>query len=144
MAGELSELQNLLDNIKIQLFQHKHITNLNEMLDSHDYITKSVKLPKIGYIAMLGDQPVAAGFLRRTEGDVIAIIDGLTSNSAFGSIIRHKGLESVVTSLLNEAKHLKIQGVIAWTKDEGILKRAKSIGFKQIDENLISLTLAQL
>ena len=92
---------------------------------------------------MLGDQPLAAGFLRRVEADVVAQIDGLTSNKAFGSILRHNAIDLVVDQLILEAKNLRIQGLIAFTHDKGVLSRAKSRGFNVLSESLISLTISQ-
>lgn len=104
---------------------------------------KMSTLPKIGYIAMLNDQPIAAGFLRRVEGGY-AQIDTLVSNTYFGSQIRHEGINKVVGSLIEDAKILKLEGIIAFTGDSGILKRAKELGFKVIDQTLIALPLTNI
>jgi hypothetical protein len=139
------KLDEVLDNIQVVPFKTRYLPQLHEMLEAQEYpgyqgITSDT-LPRIGYIAMLGDQPIAAGFLRRVECDIVAMLDGLCSNPMFGSIIRHRAISQVVDLLINDAKHLKIETIIAFTKDEGILKRAKGIGFKMIDERLISLDL---
>lgn len=97
-------------------------------------------LPKIGFIAFLGKHPIAAGFLRRVEGGY-AQLDGLTSNAHFGSKIRHEGIKSVVTALIEEAKDLKLHGIIATTNDLGVLERAKSIGFHVVPHTIIALPL---
>lgn len=114
------------------------------MLKSNDYPNfdkVSLKtLPKIGYIAMLGDHSIAAGFLRRVECDVIAQIDGLTSNPDFGSVLRHEAISLIVNQLILEAKQLKLQGVIAFTVDKSIIMRAEVIGFTKINHQIISLT----
>ena len=89
-------------------------------------------LPKIGFIAFLGDQPIAAGFLRRLE-PCFAQIDTLVSSAHFGSQIRHQGIQAVVTCLINEAKRLKLEGILALTKDEGTLSRAEGLGFHVIN-----------
>jgi len=94
-------------------------------------------LPKIGYIAYIGKTPVAAGFLRRLE-PCYGQIDTLTSSALFGSQIRHKALESIVNELENEAKRLKIVGLICHTKDAGILSRAQSIGYHVVPETIIA------
>lgn len=98
-------------------------------------------LPKIGYIAFLGDTAIAAGFLRRVEGGY-AQLDTLVSNPHFGSQVRHIAIDKVVQSLLDEAKLLKLQGVIAFTSDEGVLKRAEAIGFHVLESHkLIALRI---
>jgi hypothetical protein len=139
-------LQEVLDQISLEVFQHKHMELLKEMLYSqeYEYPVSRQSIPNIGYIAMLGNEPLAAGFLRRVECDIIAQIDGLVSNKAFGSVLRHKGIDLVVDQLILDTKSLKIQGLIAFTHDEGVLKRAKARGFKVLSESLISLTIPQL
>lgn len=114
------------------------------MLKDRNFINISIinmkSLPKIGYIALLHNQPIAAGFLRRVEGNY-AQIDTLVSNPYFGGIIRHEGIKKVVDSLIEDAKDLKLNGIIAFTADEGVLSRAKTLGFQVVDQTLISLSL---
>jgi hypothetical protein len=140
-------LQEVLDQINLEAFKvSKHMNSLQDMLDSQDFKIPILgnSIPKIGYIAMLGDQPLAAGFLRRVECDIVAQIDGLTSNKAFGSILRHRAIDLVVDQLILEAKELKLQGLIAFTHDKGVLSRAKDRGFSIMAESLISLTIPHL
>lgn len=115
------------------------------MLEAQEYpgfrqITNKT-IPKIGYIAMLGEHPVAAGFLRRVECDVIAQLDGLCSNPVFGSVIRHEAINLVVDALINEAKALKLEGIIAFTTDLAITVRAEATGFTKINHSILSLKL---
>lgn len=136
-------IADITSEIEVIPFKYTHLPLLLEMLeDNHtSWATKvSMKsLPKIGYIALLNKTPVAAGFLRRVECDEVAQIDCLTSNPWFGSIIRHAAITEVVNRLITDAKLLKLQGIIAFTKDAGVLSRAKELGFKTIDESLIVL-----
>lgn len=97
-------------------------------------------LPKIGYIALLNKQPIAAGFLRRVEPSY-AQIDTLVSNAYFGSILRHEGIDKVVHALIDDAKVLKLDGILATTSDDGVLKRAKSLGFIELNQKLIVLPI---
>lgn len=97
-------------------------------------------LPKIGYIAYMGKTPIAAGFLRRLE-PCFAQIDTLCSNKYYGSLVRHEGIKVVVELLLDEAKRLKLKGILALTSDNGVFKRASEIGFKPINEAAIGLSL---
>lgn len=98
-------------------------------------------LPKIGYIAYLGNIPVAAGFLRRLEGG-FAQMDTLVSNPYLGSKTRHIAIDKVVNSLIEDAKTLDLEGVIGLTADLGVLRRAEDMGFKVLDtQKLIALRL---
>lgn len=104
-----------------------------------NYITMK-SLPKIGYISLLNKQPVAAGFLRRVEGNY-AQIDTLVSNPHLGSIIRHNAITNVVNSLLEDAKDLKLNGIIAFSSDNSVISRAKDLGFQVVDQTIVSLSL---
>ncbi len=99
-------------------------------------------LPKIGYVATLGKQPIAVGFLRRVE-PCFAQIDTLATNAYAGSILRHEGISKVVDALINEAKSLKLKGIIAHTQDSGTLVRAKAIGFHVVPQTIIALSLQE-
>lgn len=134
-----------MDNdISLVPFKFSYLPLLFDMLKSQQYLDIShinmKTLPKIGYIALLGKNPVAAGFLRRVEGGY-AQIDGLTSNSSFGGIIRHEGIRKVVDALISEAKDLKLKGIMGFTHDDGVLKRAKDLGFKTVDQTIIALSI---
>lgn len=130
--------------ISIVPFKHKHLPLLHDMLGSQSYNGISTitmrTLPKCGYIALMNGQPIAAGFLRRVE-PCYAQIDTLTSNAMFGSIIRHQGVTKVVDELINEAKRLKLEGILSLTLDDGVLKRAKALGFHIIPQTVIGMKL---
>lgn len=132
------------EEVSVVPFKFCHLPMLYEMLNSQQYLDIShismKTLPKIGYIALLNKQPIAAGFLRRVEGGY-AQMDGLTSHAHFGGMIRHDCISKVVNRLLEDAKDLKLQGIIAFTKDRGVLKRAKELGFKTTEQTLIALPL---
>lgn len=134
----------MANEVSIVPFKFKYLSLLIEMLKDRDFSNISSismkTLPKIGYIALLHGQPIAAGFLRRVEGGY-GQLDTLTSNPYFGSVIRHEGVSKVVDSLIQDAKDLKLQGLIAFTSDSGILNRAATIGFQEVNQKLISLNL---
>lgn len=129
--------------LKLFEFKFKHFKDLVDLHASQgstiqglDYKT----LPKIGYIAYLGTQPIAAGFLRRLEPS-FAQIDTLVSNAYFGSQIRHEALTQVIDNLIDDAKRLKLTGLICHTADPGVLKRANALGFHVCPETIIAKKL---
>lgn len=133
------------DEVSIVPFSFKYLPMLLDMHKDRDYLGLAYinmkVLPKIGYIALMNKQPIAAGFLRRLEGN-FAQLDTLVSNPYFGSQIRHIGIDKVVKALINDAKDLKLHGIVAFTADTGTLKRAADMGFKVIDDQkLIALRL---
>jgi hypothetical protein len=134
-----------LDNeIYVIPFKFKHLPLLIEIHENRDKALNTDltmrDLPKIGYIAMLGKSCIAAGFLRRVEPNY-AQLDTFLSNPYFGSQIRHLGMSLVVDSLMNEAKELNLKGILAFTKDESILKRAKDQGFHIIEQVILGKAL---
>jgi hypothetical protein len=127
-----------VDNeVSIIPFRFKYLHILHDLLKSNDYLhisTVNMKtLPKIGYIAMLGGHPIAAGFLRRVEGGY-GQVDTLTSNKYFGSQIRHQGIVKVLDALLQDAKDLRLHGVIGFTCDKSIFERTQTMGFHALSE----------
>ena len=135
--------QEVLDNVRVYPFKFKHLQMLLEMLKDQNYPDlediSMRTLPKIGYIAMLDNVPIATGFLRRVEGDVVAQIDGLTSNPYLGSIIRHNGISLVLKQLIEDAKELKLKGVYAFCIDKSAIKRAEDMGFRAVGHSTLAL-----
>ncbi len=133
-----------MDNIYLLPFRHKHLESLKELHSLRDNTPNTpidyADLPKIGYIAFLGKQPVAAGFLRRLEPNY-AQLDTFLSNPLFGSQIRHLAIDMVASTLIQEAKDLELKGILVMTKDQGILSRAKDKGFHIIEQTLLGKTL---
>ena len=132
--------------INVTPFKFKHLESLISLLKSQNYPDihniQMRTLPKVGYIAFCGKEPIACGFLRRLE-PCFAQIDTLVSNGFMGSVIRHEGIKIVVENLIEDAKRLKLEGIIAHTMDNGTLKRAESIGFKVVPQTIIALSLQE-
>lgn len=97
-------------------------------------------LPAIGFIALDNGDAVAASFLRHVEGDY-CLFDGLVTNPAMPPFKRHLGIEAVVKQLIVRAKELKLKKVLAYSLDEGTLKRSLHHGFKLLPHRLIVLDL---
>ncbi len=97
-------------------------------------------LPALGFLITDSATPVAAGFLRMVEGGY-AQIDTLVTNGGLSSQMRHEGVSLVVEQLITAAKELKLKGIYAHTKDEGIMRRAADLGFRHVPEIIIALPL---
>ena len=133
----------MTDNeISVVPFKFKHYDMLIDMLTAQKYNGIShvtyTSLPKIGYIALRKGTPIAAGFLRRLEPN-IAQLDGLTSNPFMGSLIRNQAIESIVNTLISEAKSMDLIGIMATTNDESVLSRAEKLGFSLVPQKIIAL-----
>lgn len=101
---------------------------------------KSSSTPKIGFIAEIQGAPVAMGFLRMVEGGY-AQIDGLTSNANLSAPLRNAGVSTVVDALLDKAKSMKLKGIISFTQDNSVIRRAKLLGFRALQHTVIVLPI---
>lgn len=95
-------------------------------------------LPAIGYITFIDGVPAAAGFLRKVEGG-FGQLDTLVTNKRLPPDIRHEAIGGIVGKLIETSKHLELKGIISFTTDEGIVKRALSIGFQASPQFVLTL-----
>lgn len=127
-------------------FEPGHLKDLCDVIKSNHISQIRIEdvnletLPQIGYIAFEEETPVAVGFLRLIEGG-IGQIDTLTTNSSFNSEIRHIGISKVVDSIINQAKSMKLKGIISLTNDKSVILRAQSLGFRIVNQSVIALQL---
>lgn len=98
------------------------------------------ELPEVGFIAFERDEPIAAAFLRRVEPNH-AQLDGLITNTLSQSALRHEAIDLVVTACIEKAKELKIKQILAFSIDEGTLKRSEKHRFVKLPHTVIALTL---
>ena len=138
-ATELHRQGGLL--VEVIPYNHSLLATLRAMLASQNYMgieqIENETLPEFGYIAVKTNEsdliePIAAGFLRRLEGG-FAQFDTLVSNAKMPSKDRHEGISAVIDSLTNKAKELNIRGILATTEDKSVIVRAKSLGFRVVD-----------
>lgn len=121
-----SDMQDLLDMHRSQGYHSLELINLDT-------------LPEVGFIAKNhNNQPIAAGFLRKLEGG-FAQIDTLVSNANCSGSERNDGIDAVVQSLISTGKQLGLLGLVAFTKDLGILSRAGAMGFTTLEDKVITL-----
>lgn len=100
-------------------------------------------IPKIGYISYKGKIPVAAGFLRKTEGNMVALFDGMVSNPYCGSLLRHEAFNAIFNTLVQDAKDMKLQAIMAFTLDEGMSSRLNTLNFYKMEYPLFALNLRE-
>jgi hypothetical protein len=97
-------------------------------------------LPKIGCVAFMGKQCIAAGFLRRVE-PTYGQLDTFLTYPYCGSLIRHDALTKVTDFLLEEAQDLGLTGLLVITKSQEILERAKTYGFEVVEHKTLYKSL---
>ncbi len=124
-------------------FQSHHLSILKYLYstrsESSDHITLDL-LPKNGLIIYSKNEPVCIGFMAKIE-PCFGQLDGFVTNKNLSSETRHKALSLMVDRLIGIAKKKNIKGLVCHTKDEGILKRAESIGFHVVHEKIIAKML---
>ena len=97
-------------------------------------------LPQIGYVVSERGEPIAAGFIRRCEGNY-SLLDSLITNPTAPGDMRSSAIDVVVEQLIKISKELGLRSLVAHTKDKNTLVRAKRFGFQVLPHTLISLSL---
>lgn len=98
------------------------------------------EVPATGFVALIEGIPAAFAFIRLVEGGY-GQLDGLTSNLDFPGDFRSEALNAVVERLIDQAKHMKLKGLMAYTRDKHTISRAMKFGFATIPQTLIALDL---
>lgn len=98
------------------------------------------ELPSIGYMVYSNYVPVAAGFLRRCEGN-ISLLDSLIADPECSFEVRNACIDLLVSHLLSEAKKYDIKRVISYSVNVRTLERSKKHGFVVQPHQVISVIL---
>lgn len=99
-------------------------------------ISLSENLPEIGFIAFDHNESIAAGFLRKVEGN-FGLIDGLITNPTAQSHARHFAIDEIVQNIILVAKELHFSLIMAFTIDNGTLIRSRAHGFQALPDTMI-------
>jgi hypothetical protein len=119
------------------------LSDVAQMLESQGKNTDSVNdLPQHGLVAYEGETPVACGFIRYVDGH-LGLIGEYATNALVSSKTRHEALDRVTEKLISWGKLYNLKGLVMFTSEPTIVKRAHSHGFL-LNENMIvsSLKLA--
>lgn len=98
-------------------------------------------LPTLGLITYYETTPVAAGFLRRVEGNY-CMLDSLITNKNIPSDYRDMALDYLVPKLINLAKSQGFTKIIAFSQDKHTLIRSLKHGFVHLPHTPIALDLS--
>lgn len=124
----------MTDKLSVKLYKSlEHADMLKYWLIYRDMDPTLVNdLPHLGYIV----EGIAAGFLRQCEGPY-GLIDGYITNPTKTSEERNEALDIITESLINDAKAKGINHLLAFTRDNGILERAKKHGFAHLPHHFM-------
>lgn len=146
MDSELKEQAPALDSVHAIMYTPELVDIIKALHSSQTYERvndiKVNNLPKIGYIIKKNDMVLAAGFLRLMEGDY-GLMDYYVSNGYLSSDLRHQGLNKLTEELIKTAQVLKLNGIFAFIRDEGISKRSEVSGFRKVHESVYALPLKE-
>lgn len=98
------------------------------------------ELPRHTFVATDEGHVVAFAGLRMAEGP-ICFIESMASNPGFVGALRNEALDLLTSKICETAKELGFKGLMAWTKDESILRRSEKHGFRCVPQILISKEL---
>lgn len=106
-----------------------HTFKMLQMLFSREMSpTVITDLPQHGLIAMEGDAPIAAGFIRRIEGPYV-MLDSYITNSVSSPQARDRALNLITTKLLRWAASNGVSKVLSFSSDPNTITRATEHGF---------------
>lgn len=121
---------------KVDIFE---VSRLFELQNSTEFHGKSI--PEIGFIVRNSDgMAIAAGFLRRVEGN-IAQIDSYVTNPQASAEDRHNAIDLLTQTLMTTARNLSLSGLIVITQVQSIADRALKLGFKVNTHVVLGLKL---
>ena len=95
-------------------------------------------LSPLGLMVFVGNKPICAGFLFKTDGAVCSI-GNLVSDPKAPGIFRDKALDYLLTRLQTIAKASGFSVVCAATNLERLVQRYKRLGFFSTDEGVTQL-----
>lgn len=120
----------------------RHVFNLRNILTAREMSDDVIiDLPEIGFVAYHDLSMVAAGFIRRVEGQ-FALLDSLITNPRHEPPMRDAAIEMVVAALIEQANKEGIQALFAFSIDKNTLERAEQRhGFVRLPHAVIKLEL---
>lgn len=108
-----------------------HIRCLHILLEKRDLTCSIDDMPEFGLIAIKGDTPIAAGFIRRVEGPY-AILDSFITNPDTPSEFRDRALDLITEKLITIADYNNVTKLISFTTEKNIFIRSIKHGFASV------------
>lgn len=117
-----------------QVYNFKHVTKWLAARGS--YLPQESEMPEFGAVAYDDAIPVAAGFIRRVEGNH-GQLDGLVTDPDQPGELRSNAIDLVVEELMAMAKAMRIRSLVAFSADTNTLMRSLKHGFVQQPHTMI-------
>lgn len=117
-------------------YENHHYEMIKSWFDKRNFPAPDPHLlPQIGVIAVCNNNPIACGFLFRTDGG-IAMLGNLGSDKDASSEHRNIALDAVINSLSEIAANQGFMVVSCATNLPGLMTRFERIGFEKTDESV--------
>lgn len=130
----------MLGEFRVEKYQIYHRSFLNRWIDDRELDLDTENLPEVGFIGLHNDMPVAAGFLRQCENNLV-IIDSLITDPFELAQVRNKVLDILTDHLLCECKKMGFKKVMALSEDNNTIYRAKKHGFQMRPYTVLTLSV---
>lgn len=118
-----------------------HLAAICKLLEKRGLnITLSLDLPKIGVLVTNHDLILAAGFIRRCEGDT-GIFDSFITDPEAAAADRNLALDLITTELIEIAREQHLTSLIAYSIDKNTLVRSLRHGFEHSPYTVITKNL---
>lgn len=89
-------------------------------------------LPSNGYVVLINNKVVAAGFIRLIEGKQLCLIDSVIASLTVDRTVRDVALDKLVRTLIKESHKQGYKGVMCLSCIPSVLTRASRHGFVHV------------
>lgn len=127
--------------MQVERFKFKHLAIIAHWLKERELNPHLIdELPDVGFVVSEGEEIIAAGFIRQTEGDY-ALVDSYITNKNSPPVQRDQALDLITKELINISKSLGFKTLVATSIDQNTIDRSLRHGFKQLPHAVIALKL---
>ena len=125
-----------MDNPIVRRFQN-YIDGqkIDDWYEARGHVRKG-KEPRFGFIASVDGVDAAAGFISASE-DAIWYVHSWITNPACSSEARHVSQDAVWDAIVELAENERVEKIVGYTKDEGVIKRIGSWGAELHDAKVM-------
>lgn len=114
----------------------------NWLAKRETYCPPREELPDIGFHVCVDGKPVAAGYLRKCEGDY-GMIDSLATDPDASATDRDKALNYLVEQLILAAHKNHMKVLVSFSFDQNTIDRARGYGFEVLPHKTLVKSLME-
>lgn len=122
---------------------HAHLSSMEAWLRLRKMPSfLAYQLPEVGRVCHFEGAPIAMAFLRRIEACSVVILDSLITDPEALPEVRNQAIDWVLSSLLETARSLNLDQVIADSVDRNTLARSLRHGFQHLPNTMMGIQLS--